>query len=314
MFQQTMNLTQQAVTKEIGPNDPTNPGMEANLDTQYIMGVAQNVPTWFVSTGGEHDGQEPFLVWIVNMINTTNSPWVHSVSYGDYENSLTVDYMTRVNEEFQKFGAQGRSLLFASGDDGVGCNDTCTEFVPNFPTTSPYVTSVGGIYWDGTNLIGDSISSGGFSDQFGATSYQSSAVMAYLKNQASNLPPSSYWNMSGRAFPDVASISENVIIVYEQSPVGVGGTSCAAPVWSAIISLFNDARMTAGKSSLGFLNTFLYQTFSANPDAFIDITSGNNGEGCCNDGEGFDAAPGWDPVTGLGAPNFPTLLQAALAV
>ncbi len=61
------------------------------------------------------------------------------------------------------------------------------------------------------------------------------------------------------------------------------------------------------KSSLGFLNPFLYQTFASTPDVFIgtnrlgikylDIVSGNNGALCCNDEEGFNAAPGWDPGT-----------------
>jgi tripeptidyl-peptidase-1 len=58
------------------------------------------------------------------MINTTNSPWVHSVSYGDDENSVSLDYMKRINLEFAKFGLLGRSILFASGDDGVGCDST----------------------------------------------------------------------------------------------------------------------------------------------------------------------------------------------
>jgi tripeptidyl-peptidase-1 len=56
------------------------------------------------------------------MANTTNVPLVHSVSYGDDEDSVTQDYATRVDEEFKKFGALGHSLLFASGDSGCGCN------------------------------------------------------------------------------------------------------------------------------------------------------------------------------------------------
>lgn len=40
-------------------------------------------------------------------------------------------------------------------------------------------------------------------------------------------------------------------------------------------------------------------------EAFNDITTGNN-PGC--DTNGFLAEPGWDPVTGLGTPNFSKLL------
>ena len=39
--------------------------------------------------------------------------------------------------------------------------------------------------------------------------------------------------------------------------------------------------------------------------AFNDITNGTN-PGCGT--EGFSAQPGWDPVTGVGTPNFPKLL------
>ena len=46
-------------------------------------------------------------------------------------------------------------------------------------------------------------------------------------------------------------------------------------------------------------------------DAFHDVTNGTN-PGCGTDG--FPAMPGWDPVTGLGTPNFPTLLKRFLAL
>lgn len=42
-------------------------------------------------------------------------PWVHSVSYGDDEDSLSLAYMERVNVEFMKAAARGLTVLFASG-------------------------------------------------------------------------------------------------------------------------------------------------------------------------------------------------------
>ena len=72
-----------------------------------------------------------------------------------------------------------------------------------------------------------------------------------------------------------------------------------------MVSLVNSVRRAAGNSSLGWLNPALY-AFSKE---FIlnDITSGNNlcqaekagGVTCCS--QGFYAAPGWDPVSGLGS-------------
>lgn len=41
------------------------------------------------------------------------------------------------------------------------------------------------------------------------------------------------------------------------------------------------------------------------------MTTGSN-PGCGT--QGFYAAPGWDPVTGLGSPVFPKLLALALSL
>jgi tripeptidyl-peptidase-1 len=45
--------------------------------------------------------------------------------------------------------------------------------------------------------------------------------------------------------------------------------------------------------------------------AFNDVTNGTN-PGCGT--LGFNATDGWDPVTGLGTPNFPALLGKWLAL
>ena len=49
-------------------------------------------------------------------------------------------------------------------------------------------------------------------------------------------------------------------------------------------------------------------------DVFHDITDGDN-FACGPNGElGFVTAPGWDPVTGLGTPDFGKLLDAWMAL
>ena len=61
--------------------------------------------------------------------------------------------------------------------------------------------------------------------------------------------------------------------------------------------------MSKGKPKLGFVNPVLYKMAST----FKDITVGNNWcteMQCCNSSFGYEAAKGWDPVTGLGTPNF----------
>ena len=39
-----------------GPNDGSNPGVEAELDIQYVMGVGRDIPTQFWLTAGKQPG------------------------------------------------------------------------------------------------------------------------------------------------------------------------------------------------------------------------------------------------------------------
>jgi tripeptidyl-peptidase-1 len=94
-------------------------------------------------------------------------------------------------------------------------------------------------------------------------------------------------------------------------------------VVAGIIGLLNDARLRAGKPTMGFLNPFLY---SLKPGTLIDVTAGaatgcngiNSQSGEPLEGAGiipyatWNATKGWDPVTGLGLPDFQKLMKAAL--
>lgn len=92
-------------------------------------------------------------------------------------------------------------------------------------------------------------------------------------------------------------------VAYNQSGLE-SGTSASAPIFASMINLINGERIAAGKSSLGFLNPSLYK----NADAFNDIVGGYNWG--CNGEKAFYASKGWDPVTGLGTPNYPKLRDA----
>lgn len=48
----------------------------------------------------------------------------------------------RVSNEWMKLGSRGLTVLVASGDDGVGCNDWCSSFEFPYPS-SPWITLVG---------------------------------------------------------------------------------------------------------------------------------------------------------------------------
>jgi len=105
----------------------------------------------------------------------------------------------------------------------------------------------------------------------------------------------------------VSALGDGFQVVQGGQVIVVGGTSASTPTFAAIVSLLNEQRWMKGKNSLGYLNPLLYSIAAANSSAFFDVTVGNNQYSCCK--VGFPCAPGWDPVTGLGTPNF-AVLQA----
>ncbi|KAI5118434.1 hypothetical protein M0805_009712 [Coniferiporia weirii] len=287
------------------PQDPGDAGLEANLDIQYTVGLASGVPTTFISAGSQnHDGALGGFLDIVNfLLAESDLPSVLTTSYGQNENTVSAALANQLCNAYMQLGARGTSVLFASGDGGVAGsrNQQCSAFVPTFPSGCPFLTSVGATA--GTSETAASLSSGGFSNVFKTPTYQSSAVSAYQKALGST--NSGKFNPNGRGFPDVSAQGENVLIAVNGEGELVEGTSCSSPIFASVIALLNDRLVAAGKSKLGFLNPFLYS--SAGAAALNDITSGSN-PGC--DTNGFPARKGWDPVTGLGTPNFAKLLKA----
>ncbi|OJA15326.1 hypothetical protein AZE42_03348 [Rhizopogon vesiculosus] len=304
-------------------------GLEANLDTQVAFALSWPTPATFYSTGGkppfdpdspESDNtNEPYANWLHHVLSQDTLPQSISTSYGDDEQTVPYTYATRVCAGMATLGARGVSVIFSSGDGGVGDGDSnpatqqcfsndgrnVTKFIPAFPASCPYVTAVGGTV--NVRETAANFSGGGFSDYFDRPAYQDAAVSKYL----ANLAPGTYeglFNPMGRAYPDVAAQAENFATVYKGNAVSTAGTSCSAPTFIAFISMLNDARITAGKSPLGFLNPFLYSKGYA---GLNDITKGRN-PGCGTNG--FNATVGWDPVTGHGTPNFEKLKHLVLTM
>jgi tripeptidyl-peptidase-1 len=317
-FQTKYDLPQDEVDEVIGGHESdskcVNPNncAEANLDVQYIMAVAQNVPTtyWYSNS---------FLGWINDVASDSNPPLVHSISYGSVEDTYPASLANAFNTEAAKLGTMGITVLVSSGDDGVAnfnARDDASEcgYHPSFPASSPYVTAVGATSGPeaGTTEIactsdtgGLITTGGGFSTIFAQPSWQSSAVSGYFSSLSSSQTPESGYNAQGRGYPDVAMLGHNYAVVIGGKTQILSGTSASSPVVAGMVALVNANRLAAGKSSLGFLNPAIYQ----NGGIFNDITSGENNcaagsppDVCCD--EGFYASSGWDPVTGFGSVDF----------
>ncbi|KAF2839525.1 tripeptidyl-peptidase 1 precursor [Patellaria atrata CBS 101060] len=300
---------------------------EANLDVQAISGVVGwPTPIWAYSTGGSppyipdlstpENTNEPYLDWINYVLAQRVVPQVITTSYGEPEQTIPESYSRRVCNEFAQLGARGVSLLFSSGDRGVGLRNTCVsndgqntrKFLPSFPTSCPYVTSIGATHEfqpevaafrpqetrpDGT--IREIYASGsGFSDLFPMPKYQKTVVTKYIKSL--NGLHDGLYNKAGRGYPDISAQGQYFAYVWNGTEGTISGTSASCPLTGAVISLVNDALISSGKKPLGFLNPWLY---SKGYKGFTDILAGNS-SGC--ETSGFPVTKGWDPVTGFGTP------------
>lgn len=323
-FQNKFSLPVQPVAEDVGGFvsdqkcvDDGNNCAEANLDVQYIMAVAQSVPTtyWYDGTN------DAFVHWIEAVAADSTPPLVHSMSYGALEPELSKSEVNSFNTEAMKLGAQGVTIVASSGDDGVAnfqarSSSRKCGYTPSFPASSPYVVAIGGT--QGPEAAKTEIAcqadqggvittGGGFSTVFAAPSYQTSAVKGYFAGLSSSQKPASGYSTTGRGYPDISMAALNYEVVIGGKTSAISGTSASAPVVAGMISLVNSARLAAGKNSLGFLNPAIYQYGSQ--IIRNDITSGNNkcaassrNQVCCT--QGFYATAGWDPVTGFGSLDF----------
>jgi tripeptidyl-peptidase-1 len=287
--------------------------IEGNLDAELVLGFTYPTPMTAYLTGGSPpfipdlntptDTNEPYLVWLNYVLSQPHLPQVISTSYGDDEQTVPYSYAKRACAGFAQLGARGISVLFSSGDNGVGADGTCISnkdnstkmFLPAFPAGCPWVTAVGGTEAFEPEVAVKRFGSGaGFSNYFTAPEYQSSTVSAYIKSL--NGLYDGLYNKSGRGYPDVAAQGNHDAIAWNGILRTIGGTSASCPAFASVISLVNDALLAEDKPALGFLNPWIY---GGAYKALTDITSGSS-IGC--NGTGFPAQKGWDAVTGWGTP------------
>ncbi|KAJ7473313.1 peptidase S8/S53 domain-containing protein [Mycena latifolia] len=260
----------------------------------------------FISVGPNTVDDVSGFIDIVNtLLSETDEarPKTLSTSYGFNEPDLPVSLAINICNAYMQLAAAPLycSLRVMAAAIGGIQSVTCDAFFPTAPSGCPFVTSVGGT--TGVPEVAASLSGGGFSNYHTVPDYQAADVAAYISSIGDQY--SGLYNASGRGYPDISGQAESVEIAWMGSFWLVDGTSCSTPIVASIIALVNDRLIAAGKPVLGFLNPFLYS--AAGRAAFTDITSGTN-PGC--DTDGFSAKVGWDPVTGLGTPNFDLLLTA----
>lgn len=230
-----------------------------------------------------------------------NKPSVLSISWAGAESNYSQAQVNEMNQLFYQAALLGITIVAASGDQGAYNKKNYPNV--NLPASSPWVLACGGstlfieqnkeIIWNEL-AIQQGATGGGFSNLYPLSPYQRIAVECYLKQY-----PALGYYYHRQGVPDVAANADSktgYLVRFNGKLFPVGGTSASTPVWAALIARLNQAL----GHRLGFIHTHLYQLMGSK--AFKQIPLGNNGY--------YGGGYGWNPATGLGAPQGKQLLEA----
>ncbi len=260
-------------------------GDETTADIEWAIAIA---PEADLILAVIPDPKYSSFLELFNYIVSNDLGKIVSISWLIPEDILSKAEIKIANKIFEEAISKGITFFFPSGDWGSSSDPNrkgIEKPIPFYPSTDPYVISVGGtkiignkeVAWGGYLDNGTFGSGGGYSYYFDRPSYQ----------------PEEIGNKRG--FPDVAynSAEESGYYVYFNGEWKLGyGTSLAAPQWAALYAIISQIN----NRSLGFLNPYLYKLYKESyNEVFNDITEGSNGL--------YKAGKGWDPVTGLGSPK-----------
>jgi kumamolisin len=291
---------------QIEPGTLPAPSGEETIDTEWSSSMAPgskvrvyaygNITTNAAFFTDVDNGYEAIILDLTNGVKITQV----SISLGICETLVPQGQFLTDLYFHAILSSLGATVLVASGDSGsTGCfrfNNSLAK-VADFPASSPDVTAVGGttLVLNSNGTVASETAWSGHGSA-GGSGGGLSAPNAFLRP--------SYQNNLGlpnhRGVPDVAADANpatGVAIVLNGQIQVFGGTSVATPIWAGLMGLVNQARLAAGKSTLGLLNPRLYKP--APEASFRDITVGNNG---------FPTEVGYDLVTGWGAPRMNILL------
>jgi subtilase family serine protease len=300
------------------PTTGANSGnIEVSLDIEMAMSMAPGLSKIVLFEAGPSGIPNDVL----NAMAASNTIKNLSCSWG-----WSGGPSTTTDNIFKKMATQGQSFFNASDDSDAfttganSVNGVDNTSLQNTPSSSPYITQVGGTtlsttgpggswssetVWNWGVEFGSSYdgigSSGGISSYYSIPIWQTNINMTSRGGSATQ-----------RNIPDVALTADAVFVKYGNglNATNIGGTSCAAPLWAGFMALVNQQAAANGNPSAGLINPAIY-TIAAGPSyssCFHDITTGNNT--WSSSPNLFYATNGYDLCTGLGTPAGQNLINA----
>jgi subtilase family serine protease len=291
---------------------------EQTLDVEAVHSMAPDADIEYVPASDcTFEPLLDALTWVVD----NHAADIVSASWTGGEQGLTTSDTSVFDQVFEQGATEGIGFDFASGDcgyndPGTGCGrqDMSTEYQANFPSSSVWVTAVGGtslaigknanyeweVGWGSmvvplrnkrwtpappgrypaSYVYG---SGGGTSRLYEQPSYQAGVVPRSL---ATRLPNGTTSKSAMREVPDVAMdadpstgflVGETVRLRTGKNGFmlsRIGGTSLAAPLFAGLEA---DAAQATDTHEIGFINPTLY--LMAGTNAFHDITGSPLGRG-----------------------------------
>jgi subtilase family serine protease len=231
---------------------------------------------------------------IFNQIAADNVAKSVSCSWGWAKNASSLDPI------LEEMASQGQSVFVATGDQGSA---TAANVV--WPSDDPWVTAVGGTVLTTKSAGGAWQSETGWANSAGMITKNSVTIPTY-QQLVGVITSSNHGSKTLRNIPDVASESNGSQYICSNGSCRThgGGTSYAAPLWAGLIALANQQAASAGKPTVGLINTALYNigVGSGFSSDFHDESSGSNG--------GYTSVKNYDLVTGWGSPSGVNLINA----
>jgi kumamolisin len=291
---------------------------EVMLDIEVIAGVCPK------ATIAVYFAQFTERGWIQSIDAVTqdkvNNPSVVSVSWGYAEDALiwTNQAMTQINSTLQEAAHLGITVCVAAGDDGSSDGIKDGHAHTDFPSSSPYVISVGGttipvkggtqtdiVWFEGDGLRQDNGGStgGGVSAYLPRPTWQSGININSVNPGA----------IAGRIIPDISANADwnasPYLLVVDGGAQPNGGTSAATPLVAALFVLINQSMQP---KRVGYVTPLFYGKTAAG-DSIVgavtctEVVSGNNNTATVG---GYAAGPGYNAASGWGTPNGQAMIAA----
>jgi subtilase family serine protease len=311
---------------------------EISLDVQWAHAMAPRAAIDLVEAASNRDAD---ILAATKYAIDHKLGDVISQSFGEAESCVDPALLRQENALFAKATKEGMTLFASSGDSGASqpsCDGSSAILAASSPASDPNVTGVGGTTLNADGVTGSYIgetawteplfgcnfpavdfndincSGGGFSTAYARPAWQKPLVKGGGPHAGRGVPDVSYdAGVNGGVLTHIGFLL-TLFGFGQDDPLYFifGGTSAGTPQWAGLTA---DADQLA-KHDVGNINDNLYKlTHGPHPHgaaSFHDITTGTN-DVVELGGNGYNAGPGWDAVTGLGTPNAAKLLPALVA-